>query len=134
MLKPLSFILFNPGVTLMKISKATIIKPNGSLTAMNSQDFQMELTQSLKQPHTESLLLDMENIDFLDSAGLMSLVRVLQLAIGLGKNFSLCALSPSVRIIFEVTQLEKSFTIFQDIKSYQSSSTTALSLDEYLVA
>ena len=70
MLKPLSFILLNQGTTLMKTSRATIIKPNGSLTAMNSQDFQMELTQSLKQPHTESLLLDMENIDFLDSAGL----------------------------------------------------------------
>jgi anti-anti-sigma factor len=134
MLQLLPFILLSQGVTLMKTSKATIIKPNGSLTAMNSQDLQMELTQSLKQPHTESLLLDMENIDFLDSAGLMSLVRVLQLAIGLGKNFSLCALSPSVRIIFEVTQLEKSFTIFQDVKSYQSSLNTTLSLDEYLVA
>lgn len=134
MLELLPFILLSQGVTLMKTSKATIIKPNGSLTAMNSQDLQMELTQSLKQPHTESLLLDMENIDFLDSAGLMSLVRVLQLAIGLGKNFSLCALSPSVRIIFEVTQLEKSFPIFQDVKSYQSSLNTTLSLDEYLVA
>jgi len=118
----------------VKISKTTIIKPNGSLTVMNSQDFQMELTQSLKQPHTESLLLDMENIDFLDSTGLMSLVRILQLAIALGKNFSLCALSPSVKIIFEVTQLEKSFTIFQNLESYQSSFGTALSLDEYLVA
>ncbi len=115
----------------MKISKTTIIKPNGSLTAMNSQDFQMELTQSLKQPHTEFLLLDMENIDFLDSTGLMSLVRILQLAIALGKNFSLCALSPSVKIIFEVTQLEKSFTIFQNLEYYQSSFGTALSLDEY---
>jgi anti-sigma B factor antagonist len=118
----------------VKISKTTIIKPNGSLTAMNSQDFQMELTQSLKQPHTEFLLLDMENIDFLDSTGLMSLVRILQLAIALGKNFRLCALSPSVKIIFEVTQLEKSFTIFQNLESYQSSFGTALSLDEYLVA
>jgi anti-sigma B factor antagonist len=118
----------------VKISKTTIIKPNGSLTAMNSQDFQMELTQSLKQPHTEFLLLDMENIDFLDSTGLMSLVRILQLAIALGKNFSLCALSPSVKIIFEVTQLEKSFTIFQNLESYQSSFDMALSLDEYLVA
>ena len=76
----------------------------------------------------------MENIDFLDSTGLMSLVRILQLAIALGKNFSLCALSPSVKIIFEVTQLEKSFTIFQNLESYQSSFGTALSLDEYLVA
>jgi len=118
----------------VKISKASIIKPNGSLTAMNSSELQSKLTQALKQPQTESLLLDMENIDFLDSAGLMSLVRVLQLAIALGKNFSLCALSPSVKIIFEVTQLEKSFTIFQDMESYQSSFSTALTLDEYLVA
>ena len=118
----------------MKISKASIIKPNGSLTAMNSSELQSKLTQALKQPQTESLLLDMENIDFLDSVGLMSLVRVLQLAIALGKNFSLCALSPSVKIIFEVTQLEKSFSIFQDMESYQSSFSTALTLDEYLVA
>ena len=103
----------------MKISKTTIIKPNGSLTAMNSQYFQMKLTQSLKQPHTESLLLDMENIDFLDSTGLMSLVRILQLAIALGKNFSLCALSPSVKIIFDIspsisTPFSTSFKFFDN--------------------
>ena len=134
MLKILPFVLLNEGVTPMKISKATIIKPNGSLTAMNSNELQSELSQAIKQSHTEFLLLDMENIDFLDSAGLMSLVRTLQLAIALGKNFSLCALSPSVKIIFEVTQLEKSFTIFQNLESYQSSFDMALSLDEYLVA
>ena len=118
----------------MKTSKATIIKPNGSLTAMNSNELQSDLTQVLKQPQIDSLLLDMDNIDFLDSAGLISLVRVLQLAMSLSKNFSLCALSPSVKIIFEVTQLEKSFTIFQDVESYQSCFSTALSLEKYLVA
>jgi len=118
----------------MKSTRSTIVKPSGSLTAMNSGDFQAELTLILRQPDTESLVVDMANIDFLDSAGLLLLVKSLRLAMSLGKNFCLCAISPSVKIIFEVTQLDKSFAIFQDVDSYQSSLKTPLPLNEYLVA
>ena len=70
MLKILPFVLLNEGVTPMKVSKATIIKPNGSLTAMNSNELQSELSQAIKQSHTEFLLLDMENIDDIASCSI----------------------------------------------------------------
>lgn len=118
----------------MKKTQTSIVKPTGSLTAMNSADFQAELTQLLKQPHTDFLLVDMEDVDFMDSAGLMGLVKSLQLAMSLRKKLSLLALSPSVKIIFEVSQLDKSFAIFRDIESYQASFNAPLSLKDYLVA
>ena len=48
----------------------------------------------------------------MDSAALMALVHGLRLAQSLGKRFSLCAVSPSIQIIFELTQLDRVFEIF----------------------
>ena len=56
----------------------------------------------------------MSQVEALDSAGLMLLVSTLTLAQRLGKRFSLFEISPSVRIIFELTQLDRVFEILED--------------------
>ncbi|MEB3310267.1 MAG: STAS domain-containing protein [Snowella sp.] len=112
----------------MKNSALTIIQSPSSLIAINAPDFQSQLAQILHKTSTESLLLDMSETEFLDSAGLMALVSTLKLAKSLHKRFSLCALSPTIKIIFEVTQLDKSFEILPTLESEQTG------FNEYLVA
>jgi anti-sigma B factor antagonist len=55
--------------------------------------------------------VDLEQVESLDSAGLMALVSGVKLAQRLGLSLSLSSVSPTLKIIFELTQLDKVFEI-----------------------
>lgn len=91
---------------------------SGYITAANASNFQETLTESVRiYPH-QSYLVDMDGVEFLDSAGLMVLVSVFRLAQSLGKQFSICSLAPSVKIIFELTQLDKVMPIYESREAF----------------
>nr|WP_267384774.1 STAS domain-containing protein [Cyanobacterium sp. uoEpiScrs1] len=96
-----------------------IIEPIGYITAANAANFQQELTQTITSSKHSTFLIDMHSVGFLDSAGLMALVYVYSLAESLGKRFSMCSLDPSVRIIFELTQLDKALEIFENRHQFE---------------
>lgn len=95
-------------------NQMTVLQPCGHLNAANASEFQQELTASLSSYQCSSLLVDMSAVESLDSAGLVALVSTLSLAQKLGKRFGLCGVSPSSRIIFELTQLDRVFEIVED--------------------
>jgi anti-sigma B factor antagonist len=101
-------------------SKITTFEPRGYITAANAKDFQQNLTAAVTSQENSVYLVDMGKVEFLDSAGLMTLVSVFRLAQSSGKRFSLCSVPPSVRIIFELTQLDRVFEIFDNRATFES--------------
>jgi anti-anti-sigma factor len=93
-------------------SKLTIIQPSGHINAANAEEFQRQLTKAVASEQN-AVLIDMKQVESLDSAGLMALVSALSLAQTLNRSFSLCCVAPSIRIIFELTQLDRAFQIFE---------------------
>lgn len=96
----------------MLANKIAVIRLKRSLNAANALDFERELTTAIMQ-NDATLLIDLEQVESLDSAGLMALVSGLKLAGRLGRRLSLCSVSPTIKIIFEVTQLDTVFEIFE---------------------
>ncbi len=101
------------GVMIMK-SHFKTLELEGYITAANVAEFQQALTQSVKTLAYNRYLVDMKGVEFLDSAGLMALVTTFRLAQSLNKQFCICSLAPSVRIIFELTQLDKIIPIYDN--------------------
>lgn len=91
-----------------------IIQPSGHINAANAAEFQRELTTIVASDQHSVVLVDMQQVESLDSAGLMALVSALSLANTLKRRFSLCAVASSIRIIFELTQLDGAFEIFDN--------------------
>ena len=60
----------------------------------------------------------MENVDFIDSAGLMVLIDAFRFAKNLDCHLSICSVAAPVKIVFELTQLDNVFTIFDNQDSY----------------
>jgi anti-sigma B factor antagonist len=89
----------------------TVIRPQGHVNSSNVFAFQDQLTKAMMSPGSASLMVDMSEVESLDSAALMSLVSTHTLAQRLNKRFSLCSLSAPARIIFELTQLDRAFEI-----------------------
>jgi anti-sigma B factor antagonist len=90
----------------LKRPTITIIHPHGSLNAANAWEFERELTTALTPDHISTLVVNLAAVESLDSAGLMALLSTLKLANKLGKKLQLCSVSSSIRIIFELTQLD----------------------------
>jgi anti-sigma B factor antagonist len=98
---------------LVRPQNNVVICLQGHLNAANASNLQESLATAVLSEANATLLVDMSAVESLDSAGLMALVSTLSLAQRLDKRFGLCAVSPSIRIIFELTQLDRVFEIFE---------------------
>ncbi len=94
-------------------------QPQGYLSAANAGDFLRQLTEVVRSSTRSSLLVDMEQVEFIDSAGLMALIKGFNLAKDVDCGLSICSVAPSVRMIFELTQLDKVFDIFDNQDSFR---------------
>jgi anti-sigma B factor antagonist len=92
--------------------KIAVIRPQGYLNATNALEFERDMTTALAQNGISILVVDLAAVESLDSAGLMALLSIHKLALSLGRGLRLCAVAPSIRIIFELTQLDSVFEIF----------------------
>jgi anti-sigma B factor antagonist len=98
----------------------TIVRLSGHIDATSALVLKKQLTEAVSALKSEALLVDMSAVESLDSAGLMVLVSTLTMSQKLSKPFSLFGVSPSVRIIFELTQLDRVFEIV-DLQAKQAS-------------
>ena len=101
-------------------SQLTVIDPQGHLNAANAPEFGRQLTAAIAKERPAVVLVDMERVESLDSAGLMVLVSALSQAQQQNYQFSLCSLLPSIRIIFELTQLDRVFEIFANRAAFEA--------------
>jgi anti-sigma B factor antagonist len=92
-------------------SRAKVVEIQGSMNAENAAELKQYLADTVSAAENASIMVDMSQVGSLDSAGLMVLVASLTLAQQLNKKFKLVGVSPSVRIIFELCQLDRVFEI-----------------------
>jgi anti-sigma B factor antagonist len=90
--------------------QGALVRAQGHINAASAPEFQQQLIQVVSSDAT-AVLVDMSQVESLDSAGLMALVSALSLAQQLDKRFSLCSVPAPARIILELTQLDRVFEV-----------------------
>lgn len=80
--------------------------------AVRFKDKMLELTTH----PSERVLLDMHNVEFLDSSGLGAVVGSMK-QLGRKRKFDLVSLNPSVEKVFRITRMDRVFRIFPDIET-----------------
>ena len=98
----------------------TTFQPKGYVSAANAEEFLSELTAAIEDQPNSAVLVDMKEVEFMDSAGLMSLIKGFRLIQNRNRRFSICSVAPSVRIVFELTQLDKVFEIFDSREDFEA--------------
>jgi anti-anti-sigma factor len=89
--------------------KVLTLKKN--LTSETSSEFQQDIAKIL-ETGVKIVLVDCQNITFLDSSGLGSLVMAFKTLRDAGIKMVLCSINEQVRIIFELTSITEIFEIF----------------------
>ncbi|MBO9998312.1 MAG: STAS domain-containing protein [Cyanobacteria bacterium SID2] len=98
----------------------TVVNLEGHLNAANAEQVRHQLTSAVATCRAPMVLVNMEKTESLDSAGLMALVSALKLAQRIDIKFGLCSVSPAIRIIFELTQLDRVFDMFESRSAFDA--------------
>ncbi len=88
-----------------------VVVVTGDIDAYHSADFKKAVKEKIASYSGSTIVLDLSNVSYIDSAGLGSLVAILKDARNVGKSFVLSSLKPNVKRIFEMTRLDKVFKI-----------------------
>lgn len=88
-----------------------VIQPSGVLDRLQAEKICQEITEAISTD-IRLFLIDLQNITFMDSAGLGSLAKAFKLVRGAGGELCLCSLREQPRILFELTGVEQIFKVF----------------------
>ena len=94
-------------------SETAVIQPKGLYDSESADHFHTQLNQAISSNQYSKFLIDMEQVKNLDNLGLMTLVAALKVAHSSNKHFALCSVSHPVRMILELTQLDKIIEIVE---------------------
>ncbi|MEM9924987.1 MAG: STAS domain-containing protein [Cyanobacteria bacterium P01_D01_bin.50] len=90
-----------------------LIQPSGVLDATKSQEFREEVI-NLLQGKPKIVLVDLKDITFMDSSGLGALVLAFKTLRAADTKLVLCSINEQVKILFELTGMDKVFEIFSN--------------------
>ncbi len=93
------------------VKKIAVVDVAGDVDLGRSPQFQHALL-SLLDEKPKRIIVNLQDVPYMDSSGVASLVKLLSKARKIGTTISLVALSNRVRSIFEITRLDGIFEIF----------------------
>ncbi|MGD0426372.1 MAG: STAS domain-containing protein [Candidatus Acidiferrales bacterium] len=93
---------------------ATVVDINGDVTLYNSPEIRKTLMDALNKKGTNRVVMNMSGVNYIDSAGVASLVEGLKLARTLKSGFALYGLNKHPREVLELTRLIKVFEIYDN--------------------
>lgn len=86
------------------------------LDAGNVSEFREALANVLEDSD-RFVLLDLSQVEFVDSSGLGTILSLLRRLIGAGGDLKVCGVDGPVRTLFELVRLHRVMDIFQDCES-----------------
>ena len=105
-----------------KNDKLNILKLEGRLDAASAKEIKSKINELVKKERTK-IVMDLSEINFIDSTGLGCMVSCLRTVSKKGGDIKITGLQAQVRAIFELTRLHRIFQIFDDtdaaIKSFE---------------
>lgn len=99
-----------------------ILRPQGArIDAFEALDFK-ETVRQMSAEHELDVALWLDHVTFIDSSGLGSIVGAMK-RIAPARKLQLIELQPTVKRVFELTQMSKVFNIFDDFDHFASENT-----------
>jgi len=98
------------------VGKATVVVPEGRLDFSAAADFQKEIERLLTgvSPAPAAVIIDGTALDYVSSAGLRVFLLAARAAQRAGIAFSVCALKPAVRDVFDLSGFNQVIVLYPD--------------------
>jgi anti-anti-sigma factor len=97
----------------------SVFKPEGIIDNAGGGQIRQDVSDRL-EAGVETILIDLANVSFMDSSGLGAMVVTLQRVRSKGAKLYLCSLNDQIKIILELTKMDKVFDILPDRASFDA--------------
>jgi anti-sigma B factor antagonist len=89
-----------------------VLAPTGRLDITTAWQFRLKLQECISRvsPH---VIVNLGQVNFIDSSGLTSLVAGMRDADKVQGSFRICNVHPEAKLVFEVTMMDSVFEIFE---------------------
>jgi anti-sigma B factor antagonist len=104
--------------SLLSRAQGSLVRAQGHINAASASQFAAQLDQAVQSEAT-AVLVDMAQVESMDSAGLMVLVAALTAAQQLDKRLAICSVPAGVRIVLELTQLDRVFEVLPSPAAFE---------------
>ncbi|NMG21545.1 STAS domain-containing protein [Brasilonema bromeliae] len=98
-------------MTITSKCQVVLFQPEGRIDLQGGIALSEKMSAIVPQ-RNQLWVIDLAKVDFMDSSGLVSLVKSLKLARQSGCRLVLCNVQAPVRLVLELTQLDSVFEIF----------------------
>ena len=96
-----------------------IIQPQGILDSVHANSLRRDIID-LTENGVKLILIDLQDITFMNSSGMGALVATLKTVKAAGGELALCSLTEQVQIIFELSKMNRIFQVFEDRKAFEA--------------
>ena len=100
-------------ISTRQFENACIVDVTGDITLYNTPEVRKILLDLLKEKRVKRVIVNLEKVKYIDSAGVASLVEGLKLSRDLKSGFALYGLSRTTREVLELTRLLKVFEVHE---------------------
>lgn len=90
-----------------------VLELSGILDGIRGNELRREVSAILANG-ADILLLDMKEVNFIDSSGLGALVSAMQMTRNANGKLFVCSISDQARMLFELTKMDRIFQTFAD--------------------
>jgi anti-sigma B factor antagonist len=101
-------------------SNVSIVVLNGALNARSAEEAKQTF-RNLKEQGVTQVIVDLNEVPFIDSSGLAALVSGLKTLGGEASNLKLAAPQSQARLLFELTMFDRVFEIHDSVEDAQNS-------------
>ena len=91
--------------------QVVIFSPQGRLDITTAWQFRLKLQECIEKT-TPHIIVNLSQVNFIDSSGLTSLVAGMRDADKVQGSFKLCNVHPESKLVFEVTMMDSVFSIY----------------------
>jgi anti-anti-sigma factor len=95
-----------------------IVKPSGILNSVNVNQLRREISD-LVESGANIVLVDFQNVTFMNSSALGALVSTLKAVRLAGADLFVCSLSDHVKFIFQLTKMDRVFKTFDNRDEFE---------------
>lgn len=96
-----------------------VVRPSGIFDSTQATQFHRQVRSAIADG-AEIVLVDLQDVTLIDSSGLTGLAIAFKTVKTVGRRLSICSMNDQVKIIFELTGLDRVCDIFADQNAFKA--------------
>lgn len=100
-----------------------VLQPSGLLTGNNAKQLRYQI-DDLVNTGVNIVLVDLQDVNFIDSSGLGALIAAQRIAKTANCQFFLCSINEQVKMLFDLNRMDRFFEIFDNQEEFDRAITS----------